>query len=157
MLALYMNSLLPVEGATRGQWERAWGYRLQLAHAIADVTKDPRRMLLLARIARFESAFSEDVGRCVVNGKAGDRSAFQIVPRNDTERSRLCRSLRDDAAFALERVNESLSACRSLPERERLAVYARGSCASEKGKLLSRHRWPSSAAVTSFAIALKGR
>lgn len=140
-LAMHMHHLLPVAG-TGAAWEAQWRYRLELAGAIAAATNDPGRQLLLVRIARFESNYREDVGRCRLNGKAGDRSAFQVVPRNDGERARLCVSLVEDARLALERVEESLAACRHLPAPERLAVYARGRCDSEQGRALSRHRWP---------------
>lgn len=155
LLALYMHGLLPVQAQTKEKWEREWLYRLQLAEAISQATSDPGRQLLLARLARFESSYREDVGRCRLNGKAGDRTAFQIVARNDAERARLCVSLADDARFALERINESLTACRKLPAAERLAVYARGSCASEEGRKLSRHRWPSASEVASYERALR--
>jgi hypothetical protein len=99
------------------------------------------------KLARFESNYREDVGRCAVIGKARDKSAWQIVPRSAAEDKRLCQSLEEDARFHVERVRESRSACRHLPKEEQLALYARGNCTSEEGKRLSRTRFPTDAEV----------
>lgn len=115
--------------------------RWRLAHAIVAVTSDAHEQDLLASIARHESRFDEDVVACRRVGAAGDRTAWQIVTRNLAELLVLCRSLEDDAAIALDRVRESVRACRHLPPAERLAVYARGRCSSTEGQRLSRVRW----------------
>lgn len=115
--------------------------RRDLAAAIVTVTRDPNEQDLLASIAWHESHFDREVVTCRRVGAAGDRTAWQIVTRNLAELLLLCRSLEDDAAIALERVRESLRACRELPPPERLAVYARGRCSSEEGRRLSRVRW----------------
>ena len=119
----------------------ALGYRLALARAIVTTTGDAWERRQLRKLARYESAFREDIGRCRVLGAAGDRGPWQVVPRSDAERARLCVSLEGDAELALERVHESVGACRWLPPEERLAVYARGACLSAEGRRLSRERW----------------
>ena len=124
-------------------YDRALAYRLELVNACVEATEDRSERYLCVQIARFESSFREDVGRCQIIGKAGDRSAWQIVPRSAAESERLCVTLADDARFAMERVRESRAACRRLPKQEQLSLYARGDCASAEGRKLSRHRFPS--------------
>ena len=47
----------------------------------------------------------------------------------------------DKCLFVVARkVRESFAACASLPAEERMALYARGSCASDEGRRLSRDR-----------------
>lgn len=153
-LLLYMNALLPVRQGPA--WQSEWTYRLELAQAIVAATERPLVRMLLARIARFESNYREDVGRCTIKGKANDLGPFQVVPRSHAERERLCVSLVGDARLAVERIEESVRACRRLPLRERLAVYARGRCASADGRRLSRVRWPSARSVALYRTAMEG-
>ena len=135
------------QGDTQAAYDRALQYRLELINACALATEDRSERYLCVQIPSLESRYREDVGRCRVVGKAGDKSAWQIVPRSAAEDARLCVTLVDDARFALERVRESRAACRHLPKQEQLALYTRGDCASEEGRRLSRHRFPNDALV----------
>ncbi len=116
-------------------------FRTELSVAIVAATDVAQGQRQLAKLARFESSFRRDVAECRIKGAAGEVTAWQIIPRNDAERARLCVSLEGDARVALERIAESVAACRDLPEEERLAVYARGRCSSSEGRRLSRVRW----------------
>ena len=157
LLLVFSIRLLAIDGSftaadlrspdRQAAYDRALAYRLELVNACVEATEDRSERYLCVQIARFESVFREDVGRCQIIGKAGDRSAWQIVPRSPAESERLCVSLVDDARFAMERVRESRAACRHLPKQEQLAAYARGSCESAEGRKLSRHRFPSDTLV----------
>jgi hypothetical protein len=141
-LLLLTLRLLPVTEVSSAGWESAIRYRLEIAEACFGATEDRTERYLCAKIPRFESSYREDVGRCLVRGAAGELTAWQILPRGFVDRARLCRSLEEDAIVAVERIRESRSACRRLPNAEQLSLYARGSCVSEEGRRLSRHRWP---------------
>ena len=142
-LLVYSIRLLPIDGAPgSAKYDRALAYRLKLVTACAEATEDRTERYICVKVARFESDYREDAGRCEIKGKAGDRTAWQIVPRSREEGGRLCQSMVDDARIHVERVRESRAACRQLPVDEQLALYARGSCSSEEGRKLSRHRWP---------------
>lgn len=134
LLAL-MLSLMPSRGADD------IAFRTELAEAVAAVTDDLQEQFLLVGIPRWESSYRRDVAECRRKGPQGEITAWQILPRSDEERRRLCVSLEGDAMVALERIRESLQACAALPPSERLAVYARGRCSSSEGRRLSRHRW----------------
>lgn len=114
---------------------------VDLARAILAVTDDPHEMLLLARIAFRESSFRPEVSDCRVKGRQGELGAWQILPRSATEASRLCVSLEGDARLALERIRESVTACRHLRPEWRLSIYTRGKCNSREGHKLSEARW----------------
>lgn len=147
-LLVYSLRLLPIEAApATPSYDQALAYRLELVNACVEATEDRTERYICVKVPRFESNYREDVGRCGVRGKAGDRSAWQIVPRNEAESGRLCQSLVEDARFHLERVRESRAACRHLPRNEQLAMYARGDCGSEEGRKLSKHRFPTDAEV----------
>jgi hypothetical protein len=128
-------SLMPIRSPDDGE------FRLELATAAAAVTDDLQEQLLLVAIPRWESSYRRDVAECRRLGRQGERGAWQILARNDDERSRLCASLEGDARIALARIRESLTACAELPAPERLAVYTRGRCSSLEGRRLSRVRW----------------
>lgn len=134
---------VPIGAQGTGDAEMA--YRLELATACIEATTDRTERYICAKIARFESAYREDVGRCTIKGKEGEITAWQIIPRTKKERERLCQSLVEDARFMLERVRESRAACRHLPKNEQLALYTRGDCASVEGRKLSLHRFPTDA------------
>ena len=147
-LLVYSLRLLPIEAApATPTYDRSLAYRLELVQACVDATTDRSERYICVKVARFESNYREDVGRCEIIGKARDKTPWQIVPRNAAEDARLCLSLVDDARFHLERVRESRAACRHLPKQEQLALYARGDCGSEEGRKLSRHRFPTDAEV----------
>lgn len=146
MVRVFMASMMIV-ALTPANTPTRW----RIAEAISWATWDPEEQDILTMIAARESQFDEAVSDCKVMGKAGDRTAWQIVPRSFAESLALCVSYTQDAMIAIDRVRESLRACRHLPRRERLAVYARGRCDSEEGKKLSRARWPSPPA---FPLAL---
>ena len=162
-LLVYSIRLLPIEGSftaddiRRGAlrdetmkadaYDRALRHRMDLVQACVDATEVRAERYICVKVARYESAFREDVGRCQINGKAGDKGAWQIVPRNASEEERLCKDLVTDARFHVERVRESRSACRHLPKWDQLAMYARGSCDSDEGRSLSRHRFPTDAEI----------
>ena len=144
-LLVYSVRLLPISPAAdvdQSGYDRALSYRRELVDACIEATTDRTERYVCIKVARYESDFREDVGRCKKRGKAGDRTAWQIVPRNAAEVARLCVTLADDARMHVERVRESRGACRHLPKAEQLSLYARGSCASEEGRRLSRNRWP---------------
>jgi hypothetical protein len=48
---------------------------------------------------------------------------------------------REQVETGMELVRASFHECRALPANERLAYYARGSCASEEGRRISRDRF----------------
>ena len=150
MLLVYSLRLLPITTPTNDNmaaYDAQLAYRIALVDACVAATEDRTERYICVKIARFESNYREDVGRCRVIGKANDKSAWQIVPRSEAEDKRLCQSLEEDARFHIERVRESRSACRHLPKQEQLALYARGDCGSEEGKRLSRTRFPTDAEV----------
>lgn len=130
-------TLLPARSSAELEHRRA------IAAAAAAVTDDDQEQALLVGIAKWESGYRTDVARCVVKGAAGELGAWQVLPRSSTERDRLCKSFEGDARLALERIRESVRACRHLPLEERLAIYARGRCDSDEGRRLSRERWTS--------------
>lgn len=134
-LLAFWDRLLPVR--TREDLE----VRTELAEAIVAATPSTWERYELAKIARYESSLRRDVADCIVTGPQGELGAWQILPRSGAERHALCVSYEGDAAIALERIRESIAACRREPEAERLALYARGSCSSPEGKRLSRVRW----------------
>jgi hypothetical protein len=122
-------------------------FRYRMAQAIVSVTDDPHEQRLLASIAKWESSYEPRLASPSCTCKRGEcdggraLGSWQIIARTSAERRRLCVSLEEDARVALERVRESVRYCRRLPETERLAIYARGSCLSAKGRRLSRLRW----------------
>lgn len=149
-LLVYSLRLLPIATPTddtMAVYDAELTYRIALVDACVAATDDRTERYICVKLARFESNYREDVGRCKVIGKANDKSAWQIVPRSKTEDKRLCQSLEEDARFHVERVRESRGACRHLPKEEQLALYARGNCSSEEGKRLSRTRFPTDAEV----------
>lgn len=115
--------------------------RAAIAAAIVSVTDDEHEQGLLARLAWTEARYSMRVARCAPGTTAGGRGVWQVVPRVAAGYRASCGTLEEQAGLALERVRESLRACRHLPEAERLSVYAAGSCASARGRRLSRDRW----------------
>ncbi len=117
-------------------------YRLKIADACYQAGTTRTEQYLCMKLARFESNYRKDVGICTVKGTAGEMTSWQIIPRNDAERARLCQTERENAIFAIERIRESRAACSALPTDEQLAMYARGNCSSEEGKRLSKTRWP---------------
>lgn len=102
------------------------------------ITDDAIERAILMALAQHESGFSPRVARCEKGTTAGGLGTWQIIPRSPFEREVACSG--DAAYVALQRVQESLDACKALPFVDRLAVYARGSCASERGRELSRYR-----------------
>lgn len=112
--------------------------RAHVASAIVSATDDQAEARTLMRLAWTESRFVPRVGRCARDVTAG--GFFQVVGREPDEWRRACGRVEGQAALALERVQESRALCAHLPEAERLAVYARGSCASRTGRALSRGR-----------------
>ncbi len=143
-ITAHMHALVPVRCASD------LILRFQIARAIESVTADPLERAILSTIAARESLYERDVVRCERMGKAGDRTAWQIVPRSRADAARLCVSLEGDAAVALERIRESRGACRRSPLNEQLGIYTRGRCDSDHGRALSRQRWPSARDVTDF-------
>lgn len=117
-------------------------YRVELVEACAAVAETKTERYLCAKIPKFESQYRIDVGRCEKKGAAGELSAWQILPRGNKDKERLCKTLEEDARLAIERIRESRGACRHLPIEEQLALYTRGSCENEEGRRLSRVRWP---------------
>lgn len=133
----FMGRLLPPHG------DEDLAVRVELATAIVETTSSTWERYQLAKIARYESNLRRDVADCHVTGPQGELGAWQILPRSRAERGALCLSYAGDAAIALERIRESVTACGRRPEPERLALYARGRCDSVEGQRLSRTRWVS--------------
>lgn len=134
-LAAWMNDRHPA-----GTWEGV-AMRRELAAAIVAVTDDEHEQRLLGEIAWWESAYRRDVATCKLRGPQGEEGPFQNVARKPSEHGEVCGSFEGAARVGLGRVRESLAVCASSPPEERLAVYARGRCASVEGKRLSRRRW----------------
>lgn len=140
-LMAFSLRLLPLAPSKDGgEAERA--HRMEIADACVEATADRTERYICMKIARFESNYRADVGRCAIRGSVGEVTAWQILPRNSTEKERLCKSIGEDARLAMERVRESRAACSALPKAEQLALYARGSCNSAEGRRLSKVRWP---------------
>lgn len=150
-LLVYSLRLLPIapptDDASTAIYDAELTYRVALVDACIAATTDRTERYICVKLARFESNYREDVGRCAIIGKANDKGAWQIVPRSKAEDARLCKTLEEDARFHVERVRESRAACRHLPKEEQLALYARGNCTSEEAKRLSRHRFPTDTEV----------
>lgn len=137
LLLSLMADLLPSRGIDDD------AYRTELVAAVTAVTDDLQEQAILVDIPRWESSYLRAVGDCRLKGPQGELGAWQILPRNDTERAALCVSLEGDARMALSRIRESIAACRASPPPERLALYTRGSCSSREGRRMSRVRWAS--------------
>lgn len=139
-----MNALAIV-AATIG-WEGLVGVgdldaRVALASAISTTDATEHEALLLARIALFESRYVPRVVNCARGTTRSGRGAFGVIARGPTEYPGACGFTVAAAELALERLRESLHACRHQPARDRLAAYAAGKCNSKKGRALSRVRW----------------
>lgn len=134
-LQIYMGHLLPVV-----DWAELV-QRSELADAIRAVTDDEQEQRQLAKIARFESNYRRDVAECTKRGPQGEVTAWQVLARPGESIAAMCESYEAGARIALERVRESVRACRSLPAEDRLALYTRGRCSSAEGRRLSRVRY----------------
>lgn len=134
-LTFYASDLLP----PRSDDELAARY--EIAQAAELVAGDGQEERQLVRIARFESGFRRDVITCELLGREGEVTAWQILVRRGEDASWMCSDVVAGAIVALERLRESVAACRHLPPSERLALYARGSCSSAQGRRLSRVRY----------------
>lgn len=117
--------------------------RLELGQAVADVGATRYEASWLAAIAFRESSFRADA----VGDHGSSFGAWQIhLPRGARTRegftgADLLEDVHASAREALRQLRASLHVCKALPESERLSLYARGSCASERGRKLSRDRW----------------
>lgn len=116
--------------------------RIAAAAAIAATDADDDEAAILVRLAWTEGRFTRRVLRCDGGTTAGGRGLWQVVPRTRADWLASCGTLEEQAALALARVRESRAACAHLPARERLAVYVAGSCASARGRALSKVRVP---------------
>jgi len=86
---------------------------------------------LLVAIAAHESGLRRDVDEGETRGGGKDACLLQLRNRPDAATDR-----RTCFRVGLRLVRASLAACRTMPERERLAAYASGSC--ERGRPESR-------------------
>ncbi len=115
-------------------------FRWELASAIVAVTDDVHEQNLLAKIARFESSYVERIARCDCKKHECDKgrsySSWQLL-----DKPQACESTESAARIALEMVRESVKLCHFLPANERLSLYARGTCLSDRGRQLSKIRW----------------
>lgn len=117
--------------------------RLELGQAAADVGATAYEARWLAAIAYRESTYHVDA----VGDHGASYCAYQVhLPRGARTREGLSgpdllEDVRACTREALRQLRASLHVCKRLPEAERLALYARGSCDSERGKKLSRDRW----------------
>jgi hypothetical protein len=91
---------------------------------IAAVAKTREEALTLVTIQRHESSFDPHVERCQTLGAAGEITAFQFMADRFTPaaRRRLCRSNRDAAAEARERIAAFIADTGTI--RGALAKYA---------------------------------
>ena len=134
-LTIYASALL----SPRDDDELA--VRYELAEASELVAGDGQEGRQLLSIARFESNYRREVMTCEVLGKEGEVTAWQILVRRGEDAAWMCSDVVAGAVVALERLRESVAACRHLPPPDRLALYARGSCSSAQGRRLSRVRY----------------
>lgn len=117
--------------------------RAELGQAVADVGATRYEAQWLAAIAFRESGYKVDA----VGDHQSSFCAFQIhLPRGARTRDGfsgpdILEDVHACAREALRQLRASLHVCKALPENERMALYARGSCASERGRTLSRDRW----------------
>lgn len=112
------------------------------APLFADDDDRRKTAALLVAIAFRESSFVPDaIGD---HGRSHCAGQIYLAPGARTIEGWTGEDLRDDADKCLfvtmRMLRASLTACRSLPVHDRMAVYARGSCASDRGKQLSRDR-----------------
>lgn len=116
--------------------------RYELAQAIERVTDDVIEQRLLMVTATEESAWDPKVLSCERKGDSGKSvTAFQVQVFGSLRRE-VCASPESAARVALEMLRASQAACAHLPEAERLAFYASGSC--DRGRQISRRRWVAS-------------
>lgn len=113
--------------------------RLAIAAAIASTDATEQEAAILMRLAHTESRYVPRVGRCAPGVTRG--GYWQVIGVGDAERAAACGTPEEQAELALRRVRRSVRRCRHLPAPERLSVYAAGSCASVRGRRLSRDRW----------------
>ena len=140
VLVVYTLRLLPLEGEPVA----ALAFRAELVAAAIQATPYWLEQMILLKIARHESRYREDVGRCRVlsSDGLGARTAWQIIPLSKSDESVLCVAPLVDAVIAIERVYESRRMCWRLPVRQQLAAYTSGRCDSAVGQKLSEIRWP---------------
>jgi hypothetical protein len=109
-------------------------------------------------------AYRESGGKVAAKGDSGSSfCAFQInlgkngVTREGWTGEELTQDAGKCTAVAAKIALTSWNACKraGLAEEERLAIYARGSCLSERGKKISRDRF--SLAMTTLTKVLKKR
>lgn len=115
--------------------------RVSIASSLISTDANDQELRILMRLAYTESNYSDRVAKCkrgTVRGHA--RGTWQIVPRDAEQWRDVCGFGSAAALVALWHVRESLQICAALPERERLAIYTRGSCKSREGRALSRER-----------------
>ncbi len=116
--------------------------RLAIAESIVRAGATEREQEWLAAVAYRESGFRVDA----LGDHGGSFSAFQIHLPHGARTAEgwtgpeLCADPYRAAVVALRMMRQSFSACAWLPEGERLAAYARGSCNSPQGQRLSRDR-----------------
>ena len=110
------------------------------AHIMLTDADHDERMILM-RLAYTESRYSHAVATCKPGTTQGGRGTYQVIPRTRHEWANVC-TLAGAASVALTHVRESQEVCAHLPRKERLAVYAAGSCSSKRGRALSRDRVP---------------
>lgn len=127
----------------------------EIAATIVEVIQEPLRLpitgdnsrvksaLLMASIASTESRFEKKVDTCQ---KIGDDGAsfglwqtMLIWPGAPT-RFVICHDRKAALRYAISIVNGSFDACKNSPLRDRLSVYASGSCNNPKGIWHSRRK-----------------
>jgi hypothetical protein len=117
--------------------------RMELGQAVEDEGATPYEARWLAAVAYRESTYKLDA----VGDHGSSFCAYQLhLPGGaKTGEGKTGEDLRKDARActrqALKWLRWSLNACKSLPEAERIAGYARGRCESATGQRLSRDRW----------------
>lgn len=100
---------------------------------------------MLVAISFHESGWAKDVdlGPCAPRRlKIGGCDHGRAVSIFQVQGHDLEKESREEAArVALRLAFRSMSACRTLPAEERLAVYAGGNCTSKMGRFRSREIW----------------
>jgi len=138
-----MNATLIIAMLSRLVSPKHLDDRAEIADAIASTPATPREAAWLAAIAFRESSY-----RLRAIGDRGTSFCFAQINLPNDRKTRegftgpeLIREPEKCALVALHLLRGSLATCKHLPEAERLAAYAGGSCESEYGRRVSRDRY----------------
>jgi hypothetical protein len=119
--------------------------------AVAAVTTDDWEADTLTRIAWWESGYRKEYINCTIIGKAGDRGAFQVIPRSHSEAIDACSTdFEIQAKLALSRIRESRKMCevKGFRGSDVLGGYTVGHCV--RNEPLARLRYGDGTLVRSL-------